>query len=34
MIRVYTVKSSSPKCLPWPTGRANDLRNGYVPRGG
>jgi hypothetical protein len=30
-VRVYTVPGSGTKCLPWPTGRANYLRNGYVP---
>lgn len=31
MVQVYTVKGSSDNCLPWPTGRANYLRNGYIP---
>ena len=30
-VRVYTVKGSGTKCLPWPTGRGNVLRNGFVP---
>lgn len=30
-VRVYSVKGSGTKCLPWPTGRANWLRNGFVP---
>jgi hypothetical protein len=30
-VRVYGVAGSGTKCLPWPTGRANWLRNGYVP---
>lgn len=25
---VYTVPGSAPNCMPWPTGRGNDLRNG------
>jgi FG-GAP-like repeat len=29
---VYTVPGSAGNCRPWPTGRANDLRNGYVAR--
>jgi hypothetical protein len=28
---VYEVAGSSDNCLPWPTGRANLHRNGYVP---
>lgn len=28
---VYKVPGSRDNCLPWPTGRANLLRNGYVP---
>ncbi len=31
MVQVYTVKGSSTNCLLWYTGRANYLRNGYVP---
>ena len=27
---VYTVASSGTKCLPWPTGRGNLRRTGYV----
>ena len=27
---VFTVPGSAPNCLPWPTGRANYLRTGYV----
>ncbi len=27
---VFTVPGSSTNCMPWPTGRANLLRNGYV----
>jgi hypothetical protein len=30
---VYTVPGSHSRCLLWPTGRANLLRNGFVPRG-
>jgi hypothetical protein len=30
---VYRVPGSSTNCLPWPTGRANYLRNGYLPPG-
>ncbi len=30
-VLVYTVPDSSDNCLLWPTGRGNDLRNGYVP---
>jgi hypothetical protein len=29
---VYTVPGSNARTLPWPTGRGNDLRNGYAPR--
>ena len=29
--RVYRVPGSKPNCLLWPTGRGNDLRNGWVP---
>jgi hypothetical protein len=29
-VRVYTVPGSETNCLPWPTGRGNDLRNGTV----
>ncbi|MGZ3424578.1 MAG: FG-GAP repeat domain-containing protein [Polyangiales bacterium] len=29
--RVYTVKSSKTNCQLWPTGRANLLRNGFIP---
>ena len=29
-VRVYTVPGSSDACLPWPTGRANWLRNGVA----
>jgi hypothetical protein len=29
---VYTVAGSSGNCLLWPTGRGNELRNGYFPR--
>ncbi len=28
---VYSVPNSGTDCLPWPTGRANFLRNGFVP---
>ncbi len=28
---VYSVPDSGTACLPWPTGRANFLRNGFVP---
>ncbi len=31
MVQVYTVKGSSTNCLLWYTGRANYLRNGYIP---
>jgi hypothetical protein len=31
-VLVYTVAGSAPNCLPWPTGRANLLRSGYVRR--
>jgi hypothetical protein len=31
MVDVFTVPGSAPNCLLWPTGRANLLRNGYVP---
>jgi hypothetical protein len=30
-VQVYTVPGSSENCLLWATGRANNLRNGYVP---
>jgi hypothetical protein len=30
-VRVYTVPGSEPNCMPWPTGRGNLLRNGWVP---
>lgn len=30
-VRVYTVPGSAPNCLPWPTGRGNLLRSGFVP---
>ncbi|MCX4239816.1 FG-GAP repeat domain-containing protein [Paraliomyxa miuraensis] len=30
-VRVYTVPGSQDNCLPWPTGRGNLLRNGWVP---
>jgi hypothetical protein len=30
-VRVYSVKGSGTKCLLWPTGRGNWLRNGFVP---
>jgi hypothetical protein len=33
-VRVYTVPGSSTNCLLWPTGRANNLRNGWIPRDG
>ncbi len=29
-VDVFTVPGSATNCMPWPTGRANDLRNGYV----
>ncbi|HEY0712028.1 MAG TPA: VCBS repeat-containing protein, partial [Polyangia bacterium] len=29
---VFTVRGSQGNCLPWPTGRANYLRSGYVRR--
>jgi hypothetical protein len=29
-VLVFSVPGSSPNCLPWPTGRANPLRTGYV----
>jgi len=31
-VAVLTVPGSAPNCLLWPTGRANLLRSGYVPR--
>jgi len=31
-VAVFTVPGSAPNCLLWPTGRANLLRSGYVPR--
>ena len=31
MVLVYTVAGSADNCLLWPTGRGNDLRNGFVP---
>ena len=30
-VLVFSVPGSSANCLPWPTGRANALRNGYRP---
>jgi hypothetical protein len=30
-LQVYTVPGSNAGCLPWPTGRGNWLRSGYVP---
>jgi hypothetical protein len=30
-VRVYTVAGSKTNCLLWPTGRANLLRNGWIP---
>lgn len=30
-VRVYRIPGSETNCLPWPTGRGNLLRNGYVP---
>lgn len=30
-VLVYTVPGSADNCLPWPTGRANLYRNGWVP---
>ncbi len=30
-VLVYSVAGSSTNCMPWPTGRANLLRNGFVP---
>ena len=30
-VRVYSVPGSETNCLPWPTGRGNTLRNGFVP---
>jgi malate synthase len=29
-VDVYTVPGSSTNCLPWPTGRGNNLRNGLA----
>ena len=29
-VDVFTVPGSSTNCMPWPTGRANGFRNGYV----
>jgi len=31
-VLVFTVPGSAPNCLPWPTGRGNDLRSGYYRR--
>ncbi|MFO0695029.1 MAG: VCBS repeat-containing protein [Polyangiales bacterium] len=31
MVQVYTVPGSSTNCMPWPTGRGNLRRDGYVP---
>ena len=31
LAQVYEVPGSSDNCLPWPTGRANLHRNGYIP---
>ncbi len=31
-VRVFKVLASSPNCLPWPTGRANVMRNGVPGR--
>ncbi|MBW2736961.1 MAG: VCBS repeat-containing protein [Deltaproteobacteria bacterium] len=31
LLQAYTVAGSAPNCLPWPTGRGNLLRNGYIP---
>ncbi len=30
-VRIYTVPGAKTNCLLWPTGRANNLRNGWVP---
>ena len=30
-VLVYSVPGSADNCLLWPTGRGNDLRNGFVP---
>jgi hypothetical protein len=30
-VHVYRVPGSSDNCLLWPTGRANLLRNGWIP---
>lgn len=30
-VLVYTVENSAENCLLWPTGRGNNLRNGFVP---
>jgi hypothetical protein len=30
-VLVYTVPGSGTACLPWPTGRRDDLRDGLVP---
>lgn len=32
-VRVYRVPSAQTNCVLWPTGRGNDLRNGYVAPG-
>ena len=32
LARVYRVPGSQTNCLPWPTGRANNLRNGWVTK--
>jgi hypothetical protein len=31
-VLVFTVPGSAPNCLPWPTGRGNDLRSGHYRR--
>jgi hypothetical protein len=31
-VQVFGVASAKANCLPWPTGRANLLRSGYLPR--
>lgn len=32
-VLIFDVASSAPNCLPWPTGRGNYRRDGFVPPG-
>jgi hypothetical protein len=32
LARIYRVPGSKTNCLLWPTGRANNLRNAWVPK--